>query len=85
GTLSRDEQGAAWGVIGQFAAKKLLPDAAGYYRRQMDLGGNQWLSDDTQEWRVRAALRQGDWKQVRQAVELMRPELRAKDPAWIYW
>ncbi|SOZ14884.1 putative SOLUBLE LYTIC MUREIN TRANSGLYCOSYLASE PRECURSOR TRANSMEMBRANE PROTEIN [Cupriavidus taiwanensis] len=85
GTLSRDEQGAAWGVIGQFAAKKLLPEAAGYYRRQMDLGGNQWLSDDTQEWRVRAALRQGDWKQVRQAVELMRPELRAKDPAWIYW
>ncbi|QUN28614.1 lytic transglycosylase domain-containing protein [Cupriavidus sp. KK10] len=85
GALSRDEQGAAWGVIGQFAAKKLLPDAAGYYRRQMDLGGNQWLSDDTQEWRVRAALRQGDWKQVRQAVELMRPELRAKDPAWIYW
>ncbi|SCU73847.1 Soluble lytic murein transglycosylase [Cupriavidus necator] len=85
GALSRDEQGAAWGVIGQFAAKKLLPDAAGYYRRQMDLGGNQWLSDDTQEWRVRAALRQGDWKQVRQAVELMRPELRARDPAWIYW
>ncbi|NOV23439.1 lytic transglycosylase domain-containing protein [Cupriavidus necator] len=85
GALSRDEQGAAWGVIGQFAAKKLLPEAAGYYRRQMDLGGNQWLSDDTQEWRVRAALRQGDWKQVRQAVELMRPELRAKDPAWIYW
>ncbi|WP_029047369.1 lytic transglycosylase domain-containing protein [Cupriavidus sp. amp6] len=85
GTLSRDEQGAAWGVIGQFAGKKLLPEAATYYRRQMDLGGNQWLSDDTQEWRVRAALRQGDWKQVRQAVELMRPELRAKDPAWLYW
>ncbi|MCY1339520.1 Soluble lytic murein transglycosylase [compost metagenome] len=34
---------------------------------------------------MRAALRQGDWKQVRQAVELMRPELRAKDPAWLYW
>lgn len=85
GSLSRDEQGAGWGVIGQFAAKKLMPEAAGYFRRQMDLGGNQWLSDETQEWRVRAALRQGDWKQVRQAVELMRPELRAKDPAWTYW
>ena len=85
GSLSRDEQGAAWGVVGQYAAKKLLPDAAGYYRRQMDLGGNQWLSDETQEWRVRAALRQGDWKQVRQAIEMMRPELRAKDPAWTYW
>ncbi|MDW3684838.1 transglycosylase SLT domain-containing protein [Cupriavidus sp. CV2] len=85
GSLSREEQGAGWGVVGQFAAKKLAPEAAGYYRRQMDLGGNQWLSDETQEWRVRAALRQGDWKQVRQAVELMRPELRAKDPAWTYW
>jgi len=85
GTLSRDEQGAAWGVIGQFAAKKLMPEAAGYYRRQMDLGGNQWLSDESQEWRVRAALRQGDWKQVRQSIDLMRPELRAKDPAWTYW
>lgn len=83
--LSRDEQGAGWGVIGQFAAKKLAPEAAGYYRRQMDLGGNQWLSDESQEWRVRAALRQGDWKQVRMAVEAMRPELRAKDPAWTYW
>ncbi|TPQ42091.1 MULTISPECIES: lytic transglycosylase domain-containing protein [Cupriavidus] len=85
GSLSRDEQGAAWGVIGQYAAKKLLPDAAFYYRRQMDLGGNQWMSDESQEWRVRAALRQGDWKQVRQAIEMMRPELRAKDPAWTYW
>ncbi|SFC74090.1 soluble lytic murein transglycosylase [Cupriavidus sp. OV038] len=85
GALSRDEQGAGWGVIGQYAAKKLMPEAAGYYKNQMTLGGNQWLSDESQEWRVRAALRQGDWKQVRQAVELMRPELRTKDPAWIYW
>ncbi len=85
GSLSRDEQGAGWGVIGQFAAKKLMPEAAGYFRRQMDLGGNQWLSDESQEWRVRAALRQGDWKQVRQAIEQMRPDLRAKDPAWTYW
>jgi len=85
GTISRDEQGAAWGVIGQFAAKKLMPEAAGYYRRQLDMGGNQWLSDESQEWRVRAALRQGDWKQVRQSIDLMRPELRAKDPAWTYW
>ena len=57
--LGRDEQGAGWGVVGQYAAKKLAPEAAGYYRRQMDLGGNQWLSDETQEWRVRAALRAG--------------------------
>ncbi|MBY4896655.1 lytic transglycosylase domain-containing protein [Cupriavidus sp. AU9028] len=85
GALSRDEQGAAWGVVGQYAAKKLLPDAAGYFRRQLDLGGDQWLSTETQEWRVRAALRQGDWKQVQQSIERMRPELRGRDPAWTYW
>lgn len=83
--LSRDEQGAAWGVVGQFAAKKLMPEAAEYYRRQIELGGNQWLSTETQEWRVRAALRQGDWKLVRLSVDAMQPELRAKDPAWTYW
>lgn len=85
GSLSRDEQGAGWGVVGQFAAKKLLPDAAGYFRRQVELGGDQWLSTETQEWRVRAALRQGDWKLVRLAIESMRPELRTRDPAWTYW
>lgn len=83
--LSPEQLGAAWGVVGQFAAKKLMPEAVDYYRRQLSLGGNQWLSDDTQEWRVRAALRQGDWTMVRQAIEQMRPELRAKDPAWTYW
>ncbi|MGY8526238.1 transglycosylase SLT domain-containing protein [Paracidovorax citrulli] len=85
GSLSRDEQGAAWAVVGQYAAKKLLPDAAGYFRRQLELGGDQWLSTETQEWRVRAALRQGDWKQVQQSIERMRPELRGRDPAWTYW
>ncbi|MBY4946252.1 lytic transglycosylase domain-containing protein [Cupriavidus respiraculi] len=83
--LPREEQGAAWGVVGQYAAKKLLPDAAGYFRRQLELGGNNWLSTETQEWRVRALLRQGDWKSIQQAVEAMPPELRAKDAAWTYW
>jgi soluble lytic murein transglycosylase len=82
--LSREEQGAGWGVIGQFAAKKLMPEAAQWYRRQLELGGDRWLSDETQEWRVRAALRAGDWKLVRQSIEAMRMGLR-DDPAWIYW
>lgn len=85
GALSRDELGAGWGIVGQYAAKKLMPEAAGYYRRQLELGGNDWLSDETQEWRVRSALRQGDWKMVRQSIEQMRPGLRSKDPAWTYW
>ncbi|WP_009520882.1 lytic transglycosylase domain-containing protein [Imbroritus primus] len=83
-SLPREEQGAGWGVVAQFAAKKLMPEAAQWYRRQLELGGDRWLSDETQEWRVRAALRAGDWKLVRQSVEAMRMGLR-DDPAWIYW
>lgn len=64
GGLSKEEQGAGWGVIGQYAAKKQTPDALDAYRRQMTLGGDAWLSDDSQEWRVRTALRAGDWKMV---------------------
>jgi len=85
GGLSREEQGAGWGVIGQYAAKKQTPDALDAYRRQMTLGGDAWLSDESQEWRVRTALRAGDWKMVRQAIETMRPTLRSRDPAWTYW
>ncbi len=84
GNLSREELGAGWGIVAQFAAKKLMPEAAQWYRRQLDLGGDRWLSDETQEWRVRAGLRAGDWKLVRQGIEAMRMGLR-DDPAWIYW
>lgn len=82
--LPREAQGAGWGVLAQFAAKKLMPEAAQWYRRQIELGGDRWLSDETQEWRVRAALRAGDWKLVRQSIEAMRMGLR-DDPAWTYW
>lgn len=85
GGLSKEEQGAGWGVIGQYAAKKQTPDALDAYRRQMTLGGDAWLSDDSQEWRVRTALRAGDWKMVRQAIDSMRAPLRSRDPAWTYW
>lgn len=85
GGLSKEEQGAGWGVIGQYAAKKQTPDALDAYRRQMTLGGDAWLSDESQEWRVRTALRAGDWKMVRQAIDSMRAPLRSRDPAWTYW
>src|SRR5690606_190852 len=44
------------------------------------------ISDYNAEWRVRAALRpaQIDWNWVRESIELMRPELRARS-AWRYW
>jgi soluble lytic murein transglycosylase len=42
------------------------------------------LTDDQLEWRVRAALRAGDWSDVRVGIEKMTP-LGRNEPAWTYW
>ena len=69
------------GVIGKQAAMKLDPDALSYFakvRRDSD------LADDMLAWKVRAALRAGQWAQVAAGIKAMSPEFR-DDPAWVYW
>ena len=44
---------------------------------------NEDLSDELLGWKVRAALRAGDWKAVRRAIDAMGPE--RTDPTWSYW
>lgn len=82
---SRENQALAWGVIGQFLAKKLDPNADDAYRLQQELGFNELLSVEGQEWKVRAGLRAKDWTLVKNAIEGMKPGVRSKDPAWTYW
>ena len=82
---SKENQAVAWGVIGQFLAKKLDPNADDAYRLQQELGYNELLSAETQEWKVRAALRAKDWTLVKNAIEGMNPAVRSRDPAWTYW
>jgi soluble lytic murein transglycosylase len=82
---SKENQAAAWGVIGQFLAKKLDPNADDAYRLQQGLGYNELLSTESQEWKVRAGLRAKDWALVKNAIEGMNPAVRSKDPAWTYW
>lgn len=82
---SKENQAVAWGVIGQFLAKKLDPNADDAYRLQQGLGYNELLSVESQEWKVRAALRAKDWTLVKNAIEGMNPTVRSKDPAWAYW
>ena len=82
---SRENQALAWGVIGQFLAKKLDPNADDAYRLQQELGFNELLSIEGQEWKVRAGLRAKDWTLVKNAIEGMKPGVRSKDPAWTYW
>ena len=82
---SKENQAVAWGVIGQFLAKKLDPNADDAYRLQQDLGYNELLSVESQEWKVRAGLRAKDWPLVKNAIDGMNPVVRSKDPAWTYW
>ena len=82
---SKENQAVAWGVIGQFLAKKLDPNADDAYRLQQALGYNELLSVESQEWKVRAALRAKDWVLVKSAIDGMNPVIRSKDPAWTYW
>jgi soluble lytic murein transglycosylase len=79
--LSAEERNWTWGVLGKQAAQKLQDNASGYFAKvQKDSD----LNDDLLHWKVRAALRQGQWRQVLSATQAMSPESQ-KDPAWVYW
>ena len=78
--LTGEERNWAWAVAGKQAAFKLSPDAHTYFSK---VRRNEDLSDDLLGWKTRAALRAGDWKAVRRAVDAMGPE--RTDPTWAYW
>ncbi|WP_291917339.1 lytic transglycosylase domain-containing protein [Limnohabitans sp.] len=79
--LSQEERNWTWAVIGKQAAQKLQDNAASYFAKvQKDSD----LNDDLLAWKVRAALRQGQWHQVLSATQTMSAEAR-KDPTWVYW
>ena len=79
--LSAEERNWTWGVIGKQAAQKLQDNAASHFAKvQKDSD----LNDDLLSWKVRAALRQGQWHQVLSATQAMSPESQ-KDPTWVYW
>ena len=79
--LSQEERNWTWGVIGKQAAQKLQDNASDYFAKvQKDSD----LNDDLLSWKVRAALRMGQWRQVLTATQAMSPESQ-KDPTWVYW
>jgi len=42
------------------------------------------MTEAQRAWRVRAALRAGEWSEVANAIDAM-PETEAQEPAWRYW
>jgi soluble lytic murein transglycosylase len=78
--LTPQEQTLGWAQIALQASLVVAPDAVDYWRKATGAP----LSAEGYQWKVRAALRAGDWKLVRSAIDAMPPALRS-DPAWIYW
>ncbi|MDY0012968.1 MAG: transglycosylase SLT domain-containing protein [Rhodocyclaceae bacterium] len=78
--FSGEEKGYVYAVLGWAGARDHLPEALGWFRA----AGDQRLAAEPRAWRVRAALRAGDWKQVRRAVEALPPPEREL-PEWSYW
>lgn len=78
--LSKKQEAFAWAQIAYQASMKLAPEAVQYWRK----AGNVPLSLEAQQWKIRAALRAGDWKLVQAGIEAMPASLR-DDAAWTYW
>ena len=78
--LTQEERSVVWGMIGKRAAMQLSNEAPGYFANAKD----QYLQPEHLEWKVRAALRAGQWSQVLDATAAM-DESQRLDPTWIYW
>lgn len=78
--MSSQEQQQAWAAIALQSSYTLAPETADYWKRS----NGAPLSIDQMQWKTRIALRNGDWKQVKNDIRAMPPALR-NDPTWIYW
>ncbi len=79
--LTPEQRDRAWGEVGRQQTLNLSPAADGAFAKVLSL---QRLPDDTLGWRVRAALRAGDWKRVAPAIDAMSAQVR-DDSIWVYW
>lgn len=78
--LTQEERSWVWGVIGKRAAMRLSEGALTYFQH----GQDQFMQDDQLAWKVRAALRAGNWEQVATTIAAMSEDQR-KDATWVYW
>lgn len=74
------EQAQGWAQIAMQLSTKLAPEAVVYWRRTIGAP----LTPEAVQWKVRMALRAGDWKLVKASIDSMPAWLRS-DPAWVYW
>jgi soluble lytic murein transglycosylase len=78
--LSPEERAIGWGNIALAASMSLAQEAYEDWKR----AAGAPLSWQQLEWKTRIALRQGDWKMVREAIDAM-PAPQREQPVWTYW
>ena len=78
--LSEDELKYLWGLVGYEGARGHHDDALKWFAR----AGDAPLADRKLAWKTRAALRDGDWPAVRDAIDRM-SFAAAHQSNWIYW
>jgi soluble lytic murein transglycosylase len=69
-----------WGMIALEGARQHDPRALEWYA----LASGSPLDDVQLAWKARAALRQGNWQAVREAIDAM-SETNRREPVWTYW
>lgn len=78
--FSNADRAFAWGRIAYHAARTHHPKALDYY----SLAKNISLDKEQLAWKVRAALRAGDWAAVDETISAMQPD-QQQEGAWRYW
>lgn len=78
--LTARERAQAWAQIALQASLKLAPEAGDYWSKT----DQALLSNEAYQWKVRIALRAGDWPAVKSGIEAMPDPLRTS-PVWVYW
>jgi len=78
--MTAQEKAEAWAAIALQSSYTLAPETSDYWRKS----AGAVLSIDQAQWKARIALRDGDWKTVKNTIRAMPQQLR-NEPAWIYW
>lgn len=79
--LSAQDRDFVWGAIGRWAGIRLAPEANTYFSNVKD---DRNLIDEQQHWKVRAALRAGQWPVVAKTIAAMSADDQQL-PTWVYW
>jgi soluble lytic murein transglycosylase len=76
------ESGFVWGRLALAAAMSHQSEAGGWFDTAEKLGAR--FDEEQHAWRIRAALRAGDWLAVTRAIAVL-PDTMASQPEWVYW